>query len=64
MGYQRQVRSFANIEYHEVDADEVKYWFDVLEVPSLRNIANETGFKTDFIRKTLNEYKKPKLRIE
>ena len=63
MGYQRQVRHVPNKIYDEVDADAVKYWFDVLQVPSLKNIARETGFKKDFVRKTLNEYKSPKLKV-
>lgn len=56
MTYLRQCREFANKSYDEVERDEVKVLFDILTDNSIDNIAKETGFKRDFVSKTIDEY--------
>lgn len=62
MSYIRQCREFANKSYDEIERDEVKYLFDVLENNSSANIAKETGFNIWFVNTTINDYLSKRLK--
>ena len=55
MKYKRQKRSFPNLKYAPIHKEEILFLFDVLHVNTIDNIAKETGFGRDFIRKTLDK---------
>lgn len=45
--------------YEEVEKDEVKYYFDVLQDNTCVNISEITGFSINFIIPVLTEYTQP-----
>jgi|GEM_PF-3919974 len=58
MSYKRQVRVKPNKVYSEVNKDEVKMLFDLLNNNSIESIRKETGFSKHFVSETINQYLK------